>query len=98
MSRAAGPFDERFVLSGLRLAGGVVTGTLTVTSDVSELIDLQVVAGFYDAQGRLLGTAVQERHGEGSRPDEVVPLRIAAPASARTAVSAAVGVPVLVNE
>ena len=98
VTHAAGPFDDRFALTGLRLVNSTVMGTLTVTSDVSELIDLQVVAGFYNAAGTLLGTAVLEKHGEGARPNEVVSLKIAAPAGAGDAVSASVGVPVLVNE
>jgi hypothetical protein len=97
--RASGPFDDRFTLTGMTLVAGTVTGTLTVTSDVSELIDLQVVVGFYDRDGALLGTGSYERHGEGARPDEVVHLRVAAPPAVRDrSVAAAVGVPVLVNE
>ena len=99
MIHAAGPFDDRYVLAGLRLRSGVLTGTLTVTSDVSEIIDLQVVVGFYDRTGALLDTATYERHGEGAVPDEVVHLRVTAPPAVRDrAVAAAVGVPVLVNE
>ena len=97
--RTAGPFDQRFQLSSFHLERGAVTGTLAVTSDVSELIDLQVMVGFYDRRGSLLGTASYDKHGEGSRPDEVVHFRVTAPTAARgDAAAAAVGVPVLVNE
>lgn len=97
--QAAAPFDDRFTLMAMRLDRGAVTGTLTVTSDVSELIDLQVLVGFYDARGSLLGTAAYDKHGEGARPDEVVHFRVSAPPAVRgAAVAAAVGVPVLVNE
>ena len=97
--QAAGPFDDRFVLAGLRLERGVVRGTLTVTSDVSEVIDLQVLVGFFDRRGSLLGTGTYEKHGEGARPNEVVTFRVAAPpAVAGSVVAAAAAVPVLVNE
>ncbi len=95
----AGPFDDRFSVSHLDLRDGRVTGVLTVTSDVSELIDLQVLAGFYDARGTLLATSTYDKHGEGARPDEVVHFAVAAPDGVASRVaSASVGVPVLVNE
>lgn len=96
-----GPFSDRFTLDGLTLADGAVTARLTVTSDVSDLLDLEVRADFYDAAGHLLAsgrqsdaTADTERFhtSEGVRG---LPLRIAAPAGA---VAALVSVPVLVNE
>ena len=98
--RVAGPFDDRFTLTGLTLHDGVVSGTLTVTSDVSEVIDLQVLVGFYDAAGNFLGKATYEKHGEDAADvNERLPFRVAAPANVAGAVSsAAVGVPVLVNE
>ena len=97
--QVGGPFVDRFRISSLRIGRGVVTGVLTVTSDVSEVIDLQVQVGFYDASGAFLGTATYEKHGEGARPDEVVRFTVAAPAGVRARVaSAAMGVPVLVNE
>ena len=97
--QVGGPFVGRFRVSALRLDGGVVSGVLTVTSDVSEVIDLQVQVGFYDTAGAFLGTATYEKHGEGARPDEVVHFTVAAPTAARARVaSAAMGVPVLVNE
>lgn len=98
-ARVAGPFDDRFDIVDERVAGGTATGVLTVTSDVSEIIDLQVVVAFYDRAGVLLGTGTWEKHGEGAKPDEVVSYTVTAPTSYRSRVSAAaVGVPVLVNE
>ena len=99
-----GPFDDRFELSGTRYADGTASGVVTVTSDVSEVVDLQVVVGFYDADGDLLGTGAWEAHGEGEgegegAPDERLAYAVPAPASFRDRVAAtAVGVPVLVNE
>ena len=107
VTQVSGPFDERFVLDRLRVGSGVVSGRLTITSDVSELLELEVVAGFYDSGGRFLGTARAVRHldaagahehGEGP-PEQVEEFEIAAPATFAGRVSAAVvGVPVLVNE
>lgn len=58
-----------------------------------------MLVGFYDRQGSLLGTTSYDKHGEGSRPNEVVQFQVAAPAVVRAgAAAAAVGVPVLVNE
>lgn len=101
----AGPFDDRLDLGGLRLDDDSVTGTVTVTSDVSELIELQVVAGFYDAGGTLLGTgrfthhAGDQEHGHAGPPSEEETFEVAVPEDlGGTVVSAAVGVPVLVNE
>ncbi|GAB4098571.1 hypothetical protein [Sinomonas halotolerans] len=103
--QAAGPFDDRFEIEGLAFDGKDVKGTIRITSDVSDLLELQVLAGFYDADGTLLGTARFEHHldeSEGHQhagpPSEVEEFSIAAPAAAGNAVSAAVGVPVLVNE
>lgn len=104
-----GPFDDRFDWSGLRLDDGAVRGSLTVTSDVSDLLELQVLAGFYDARGRFLGTARwtyhldESVHGPGhdhaGPPDEKRWVVVSAPARFRGRVSsAAMGVPVLVNE
>ena len=43
-------------MDGLRLDAAGVHGSATITSDVSDILELEVVAGFYDDQGRLLGT------------------------------------------
>ncbi|MFI9486507.1 hypothetical protein ACIG47_08970 [Promicromonospora sp. NPDC052451] len=100
-----GPFDDRLDLGDLRLGDGAVTGTVAITSDVSELIELQVVAGFYDADGRLLGTgrfthhAGDQEHSHTGPPAEEESFTVVVPEDLGAAVaSAAVGVPVLVNE
>lgn len=103
-----GPFDDRFSLAGTRLAGGAVTTSLTVLSDVSDLIVLESQADFYDAAGALLGsarTAYEDEHagssvsGEVHTAAEAVPMRMPAdPAYAARVHSAVLSVPVLVNE
>ena len=108
VTQAAGPFDDRFELRGLSFDGKQVRGSAQITSDVSEILELEVLAGFYDSRGGLVGTAryvhdVEEAHAKehqaGGPPDEAEPFTIAVPGRLRgTAVSAAVGVPVLVNE
>ncbi|GAB2480745.1 hypothetical protein GCM10027030_13490 [Luteococcus sediminum] len=57
-----GPFDDRLTLDRLGFDGHQVSGRVTITSDVSELLELQVLAGFHDADGRLLGTARFTHH------------------------------------
>jgi hypothetical protein len=68
---------------------------------------LEALAGFYDRDGALLGTARDVYHLDESTedpthegvPDEAHPFRIRVPADLQgRAVSAAVGIPVLVNE
>ena len=108
VTQAAGPFDDRFELRGLSFDGKQVRGSAQITSDVSEILELEVLAGFYDSRGRLVGTAryvhdaeesQANEHQAGGPPDEAKPFTIAVPGRLRgTAVSAAVGVPVLVNE
>lgn len=102
-----GPFDDRYSLQHLRLDGATVTGAVHITSDVSDVLELQVLAGFYDARGNLLGTgratyhldeAAADVEHEGT-PSELEDFRIVAPSRLASRVaSAAVGVPVLVNE
>jgi hypothetical protein len=101
----AGPFDDRLRMRHLDLAGDVVAGSVDVTSDVSDILELQVLAGFYDRHGSLLGTGrfvhhlVEDGHQHTGPPEEEVDFRIAAPQRIRDRVAAAaVGVPVLVNE
>lgn len=104
--RAAGPFDNRFEIDRLAFDGHNVTGSVRITSDVSDLLELVVVAGFYDAGGQLVGEARFEHHADGDAghqhpgpPSETEEFSIAVPAQAAgKAVSTAVGVPVLVNE
>ncbi|WP_323101333.1 hypothetical protein [Intrasporangium sp. YIM S08009] len=108
--RAAGPFDDRLTLTGLRFDGKALHASARVTSDVSDVLEFASRAGFYDASGRLVATATYtyhldedhpdaHAHGADGTPDEVRTFSITVPAEARgTAVSAAVGVTVLVNE
>lgn len=105
--QAAGPFDDRFALDGLAFDGTTVSGSLRVTSDVSAVLDLEVIAGFYDAGGAFIGTARFVHHAVDDGPTdpvtgtpvESIPFQATVPAEfAGRAVSASVGVPVLVNE
>lgn len=110
--QAAGPFDDRFVLRDLAFDGATVSGTAEITSDVSELLEFEALAGFYDADGKLIGTGRYVHHldhgagheEEGHAHEEGAAVvaeefRIAVPKELRRAVvAAAVGVPVLVNE
>jgi hypothetical protein len=106
VAQVPGPFDDRFRLQGLVFDGRAVTGTVAVTSDVSDLLELEVLAGFYDREGTLVGTAREVHHLDESTvaPDHEGPpeldyrFEIAVPDEADGAVAAAVGVPVLVNE
>lgn len=106
VTQVAGPFDDRFRLDRLVVDQGVVSGRIRVTSDVSELLDLEVVAGFYDDEGHFLGTGRFVHHLDGSTglghealPSETETFRIPAPQKFASDVSAAVvGVTVLVNE
>lgn len=100
-----GPFDDRFVLDRLTFTAGAASGTIRITSDVSDLLELQILAGFYDNQGKLLGTGRYEHHLEedghthAGPPTETETFTIPVPKNLHgTAVSTAVGVPVLVNE
>ena len=105
VTELVGPFDDRFTLAELRLTSGVVTSKLRVTSDVSEIIDFEIVAAFYDAKGGLLGTARQGiKEGDGSAGSPTaenggVLLRLAAaPAYLNRVASVQVRVPIMVNE
>lgn len=105
VQQVAGPFDDRLVFEDLAFDGKQVTGAVRVTSDVSDLLELQVLAGFYDKSGAFLGTARfdhhlgSEGHGHAGPPEEREAFSIAVPAEFKAkAVSATVGVPVLVNE
>jgi hypothetical protein len=99
-----GPFDDRFRLSGTSLTGRDVRLHLAVTSDVSELIDLEVTAAFYGADGRLLGTGrttYAEGDGSAGKPaaeNGGTALVVHLPGTVGAPVSARVSVPVLVNE
>ena len=100
-----GTFDDRFTTSGLRFDGTAVHGTLTITSDVSDILELQVLAGFFDADGHYLGEGrfthhlVEGEHSHAGPPSEKESFTIRVPGKyAGQARAAAVGVPVLVNE
>ena len=100
-----GPFDDRLVFEGLTFDGQAATGAVRITGDVSKLLDLQILAGFYDDRGTMLGTARfvhhlgSQGHSNSGPPGEREEFSIPVPAEIKAkAVSAAVGVPVLVNE
>ncbi|MGW2860499.1 hypothetical protein [Streptomyces sp. NPDC001205] len=104
-----GPFTDRVKVSGSTLgAGSAVTGHLAVTSDVSELIALELRAAYYDADGRLLGTGsfqyAEEGHDEhkgGHTPAAEGPgidFKVEPGALTGTPTSAVLSIPVLVNE
>jgi hypothetical protein len=101
---AAGPFDDRFVLEDLAFDGGSVSGAVRVTSDVSDVLDLEVPAGFYDADGVLVGNGrfvhhLSEDTTHTGPPVERQEFTIAVPADVSgRAVAVSIGVPVLVNE
>jgi len=101
---AAGPFDDRFVLEDLTFDGGSVVGAVRVTSDVSDVLDLEVLAGFYDADGVLIGNGrfvhhLTEDTAHTGPPLERQEFTIAVPADlSGRAVAVSIGVPVLVNE
>lgn len=98
-----GPFSDRISLTDVRLTRRTVETTLKVTSDVSELIDLELSAAFYDASGHLLGVArttyAEGDGGDGKPQAETagVPLTVVWK-GAGTPTSARLSVPVLVNE
>lgn len=105
VARLTGPFDDRFVLHDVTLGRTAVTGEVEVTSDVSDILELQVLAGFYDADGTLVGQGRythhldEDTHSDTGPPEERERFRVAIPADLRDVVrSAAIGVPVLVNE
>lgn len=98
-----GPFSDRFSLTDVRLMQRTVAARLKVTSDVSELIDLELSVAFYDASGHLLGiarTTYAEGDGADGKPlaeSAGVPLTVAWKGRG-TPASALLSVPVLVNE
>lgn len=103
--QASGPFDDRFVLEDTTFSGSAVSGAVRITSDVSDVLEVQVLAGFYDLDGRLLGTNHFVHHfGAGDHTHAGAPqlreeFSVQVPAAmADRAVSVAIGVPVLVNE
>ncbi|MFE4855831.1 hypothetical protein [Streptomyces sp. NPDC056670] len=104
-----GPFTDRVKMTGGALgAGPIVTGHLAVTSDVSELIALELRAAYYGADGKLLGTGsfqyAEEGHDEhkgGHTPAAEgagIDFEIRARGLTGTPTSAVLSIPVLVNE
>lgn len=105
VGRLTGPFDDRFTVQGVRFDGTALRGRLTITSDVSEILALQVLGGFYDAKGAYLGEArwnfvpPEEGHHEEGHPEESVAFVVTVPKALRTqAAAASYGVTNLVNE
>jgi hypothetical protein len=106
--QAPGPFDDRLALDSLTFDSSGVHGSALVVSDVSDILEFEALAGFYDEAGRLLGTGRFVYHLDESAidpaehsgpPNELEEFSIPLPAGlGGRAVSAAVGVPVLVNE
>ncbi|RKE20477.1 hypothetical protein [Streptomyces sp. TLI_171] len=103
-----GPFTDRIRLTGLALtATPAVTGHLTVTSDVSDVLALEVHAAYYDAAGHLLGTgtfqyqeeeAATGQHAGPRAAGEGIDLTVPADHLTGTPTGAVLTVPVLVNE
>ncbi|MEV6206934.1 hypothetical protein [Kitasatospora sp. NPDC051914] len=103
-----GPFTDRVRLTGLRLDGGrAVTGHLAVTSDVSDVLALELRAAFYDAHGALVGTGAfhyQEEDESSGRHDgprasgDGIDITVPAEKLTGTPSGAVLTLPVLVNE
>lgn len=99
-----GPFTDRVEISELTLSRGsaAVTGRLRVTTDVSDLLLVELRCTFYDERGAVLGTGsfqysesheAHEEHGA----DEQVEFRVQLEPQVQVS-SAVLSVPVLVNE
>ncbi|MFF0473962.1 hypothetical protein [Streptomyces sp. NPDC004284] len=105
---AEGPFTDRVRFTRLVLDGRrALTGHLVITSDVSDVITMELRAAFYDGGGRLLGSesfTYGEDHEEEGRPAapraEGTGIDFSIPAKALRGKPAAavLSVPVLVNE
>ncbi|MFG2818751.1 hypothetical protein ACGFX4_04905 [Kitasatospora sp. NPDC048365] len=103
-----GPFTDRVAFTGLALdKGSTVKGHLTITSDVSDVLALEVHAGFYDAAGHLVGSGVfhyQEEEaatGEHDGPRAAgggIDFSLPAEKLTGTPVGVVLTLPVLVNE
>ena len=102
VSVADGPFTDRLRITELQLSGSAVTGSLAVTSDVSEVLNLELRVDFYGAAGDLLGSNRQVFTAQDTEPfhstSGVVGLPITVPAPLLGSHSAVVSIPVLVNE
>ncbi|MFE2147643.1 hypothetical protein ACFXA3_38955, partial [Streptomyces sp. NPDC059456] len=108
-----GPFTDRVRLTALALAPAgkpAVTGHLAVTSDVSDVLSLDLRAAYYDAGGRLLGTGTfhyQEEGADSPAPDhhdgpraggDGIDFTVPADQLTATPASAVLTLPVLVSE
>ncbi|MEU2234427.1 hypothetical protein [Streptomyces vietnamensis] len=105
-----GPFTDRVRLTRLTLTPKPsVTGRLSITSDISDVLALELRAAYYDAHGRLLGTGTfqyQEEgetgHGEAHTGPRAanggIDFTVPAKDLKGTPATAVVSVPVLVNE
>ncbi|MFI1916647.1 hypothetical protein [Nocardia sp. NPDC020380] len=102
---APGPFTDRVAVTATRLDGPTVRGKLAVTTEVSEILALEVHAAFYDSTGNLLGTAIFQHSDEGHAAagphtphDDGLDFEITAPPATATVSAAVLSIPVLVNE
>ncbi|MFF4760532.1 hypothetical protein [Streptomyces sp. NPDC001292] len=106
-----GPFTDRVRLTDLTLTNKpAVTGHVTITSDVSDVLALELRAAYYDSRGRLLGTGTFEyqeegedaqgnEHHDGPRAaGDGIDFTLPAKHLAGTPAAAVVSIPVLVNE
>ncbi|WP_157514069.1 hypothetical protein [Nocardia concava] len=100
-----GPFTDRVRLSGTRLEGATVRGTLAITTDVSDVLALELNAAFYDAGGRLVGTgtfahADEEPVSGGPHvpSNDGISFAITSAPSDASVAAAVLSIPVLVNE
>lgn len=103
-----GPFTDRVKFSGLKLGRGAsVTGHLAITSDVSDVLALELRAAFYDDGGHLLGSGTlqyQEEdpaggHSAGPRAEgDGIDVTVTADGVTGTPAGAVLSLPVLVNE
>ncbi|MER5727551.1 hypothetical protein ABT084_04200 [Streptomyces sp. NPDC002138] len=106
-----GPFTDRVKLTALKLTDKAsVTGHLTITSDISDVLALEVGAAYYDASGHLLGTTkfqYQEEgedaqggdHHDGPRAAAAgIDFTVPAGQFAQAPASVVLSLPVLVNE
>ncbi|MEC3956454.1 hypothetical protein VMT65_25700 [Nocardia sp. CDC153] len=100
-----GPFTDRVRLTGTRLDGPSVHGTLAITTDVSDVLALEVHAAFYDATGHLVGAGTFEHADEepvAGGPhipsNDGIPFTITATPVDATVAAAVLSIPVLVNE
>ncbi|MGW4647189.1 hypothetical protein [Kitasatospora sp. NPDC004289] len=102
-----GPFTDRVTLTELTLdKGSAVGGHLTITSDISDVLVMELRAAFYDQQGRLAGTGTfhyQEEESEGAHlgpraAEGGIDFSIPAEKLTSAPVTAVLSLPVLVNE